>query len=221
LLSDLKPIVTDDLCIKSTEIIEKKIKIFEKLRTAMKIAQHRDKDGLNNDGLEVNIKTIENEIVEFRKWLIEKPEYETDKDYQKKIGQIDKYWTKLFADPIEIKTPKGIISIQPQRNNNIMEQFFRNFKRAHRGTTGNNSMAKKLQTMFADTPLVKNLENEDYWKILLGEKSSLEEVFAQIDYKTYISENKEIKMDEEKISLKIKKIIKNEKFEDIFLSFAS
>ena len=35
--------------------------------------------------------------------------------------------------------------------------------------------------MIADIPLVKNLENPDYMKIILGEKKTLEEVFALID----------------------------------------
>ena len=35
--------------------------------------------------------------------------------------------------------------------------------------------------MLADTPLVKNLDNPEYVKILLGEKKNLEERFAEID----------------------------------------
>jgi len=37
--------------------------------------------------------------------------------------------------------------------------------------------------MFADTPLVKNLENPVYMKIMLAGKKSLEEKFAEIDHK--------------------------------------
>ena len=38
-----------------------------------------------------------------------------------------------------------------------------------------------LQTILADTPLVKNLQNPSYMELLLNGKSTLEEVFAQID----------------------------------------
>ncbi len=31
-------------------------------------------------------------------------------------------------------------------------------------------MCKKLQSMFADTPLIKNLENSDYRKVILNGK---------------------------------------------------
>ena len=42
-------------------------------------------------------------------------------------------------------------------------------------------MRKRLQTMLAETPLVKNLSNPDYMGILLDGKSSLEELFASIE----------------------------------------
>ena len=36
-------------------------------------------------------------------------------------------------------------------------------------------MCKKLQSMFADTPIVKNPDNPDYMSIILNEKKSLED----------------------------------------------
>ena len=39
-------------------------------------------------------------------------------------------------------------------------------------------MCRTLQTMLADTPLVKNLDNPAYMEILLDGKKSLEELFA-------------------------------------------
>ena len=39
---------------------------------------------------------------------------EKDKGYQKMAQQMDKYWDKLFIDPIEVKTPHGKQWIQPQ-----------------------------------------------------------------------------------------------------------
>jgi hypothetical protein len=35
--------------------------------------------------------------------------------------------------------------------------------------------------MLADTPLVKNLENEEYVKIILNGRASLAELFSEID----------------------------------------
>ena len=94
--------------------------------------------------------------------------------------QIDKYGDKLFADPIEVDSPTGPVTIYPQRTNNILEQFFRKLRRGYRRKTGNNSMHRALKTMLADTPLVKNLDNPEYMALLLDGKASLEELFAQM-----------------------------------------
>jgi hypothetical protein len=103
-------------------------------------------------------------------------------DYVKLVAQIDKYWHKLFCDPITVLTPDGgTVILQPQRTNNILERFFRDFKRGYRKKTGNNSMGKVLQTITSDTPLVKNLQNPSYMELLLNGKQTIEEVFAQID----------------------------------------
>jgi len=111
-------------------------------------------------------------------------DYAEDADAQKMIRQIDKYWDKLFADPVVAQTPSGPLLIQPQRTNNILEQFFRGVKRANRRKTGNASSSRLLRTMLADTPLVRNLENPAYMKILLNGNATLEEVFAGIDIDT-------------------------------------
>lgn len=41
-----------------------------------------------------------------------------------------------------------------------------------------------LHTMLADTPLVKNLDNDEYMKILLNGKNNLEELFANLKPET-------------------------------------
>ena len=217
LLGDLTPLLSDEICKTNVAILEQKMKTFDDLRIAMKIALPDSKNGINDKGEEVDIKTIERQLEKFRTQLIYSPEYNTDMDYQKMVGQLDKYWDKLFAAPIIIETIDGLKTIQPQRTNNIIEQFFRNIKRAHRRTTGNNSIAKRLQTMVADTPLIKNLENESYMKILLGEKKSIEEVYAQIEHDIFIQEMKR-NIEIENIPKKIKKLIKNFNVPKIFLN---
>ena len=90
-----------------------------------------------------------------------------------------------------------------------MEHFFRDLKRDLIRKTGNNSIGKTLRAMIADTPLVKNLENSDYMKIILGEKKTLEEVFASIDPDEVKQILKESRTDD-KIPPKIKEIIVKE-----------
>ena len=122
------------------------------------------------------------------------------------IEQLDKYWEKLFADPIEVETSDGKKTIQPQRTNNYAEQNFRALKRGYRKKTGNGSLGKTLRTMLANTPLVKNLQNPKYMKILLNGKSSLEELFADIDVKEVRNELINSQGNIEKIPAKLKKL---------------
>ena len=201
---DLKNIMKDRRLWNAVEQIDKKTIVFEKLRKAMRIAPASGRAGLNDEGQTGHIRTIEKGVTKFRDWLTGRKNYPQDTAAQKMIGQIDKYWKKLFADPIPVQTPSGPILIQPQRTNNILEQFFRSLKRAHRRRTGNASSRRMLRTILAETPLVKNLENPAYMKILLNGKASLEAVFAEIDVDTFRAAFKEARNVPEKVPAKLK-----------------
>jgi len=201
---DLKNIMKDRQLWNAVEQIDKKIVVFEKLRKAMRIAPTSGQAGLNDEGQKGHIRTIEKGVKKFRTWLTGRKNYLQDPAAQKMIEQIDKYWKKLFADPIAVQTPSGPILIQPQRTNNILEQFFRSLKRAHRRRTGNASSRRMLRTILAETPLVKNLENPPYMKILLKGKASLEAVFAEIEIDTFRAAFKEARNVPGKVPAKLK-----------------
>ena len=154
--------------------------MFDRLREAMRIAPVGGGNGLNDEGTGPEMTSIRHGVERFRKELNTTPKLAIDPLCRKMAAQIDKYWEQLFADPIEVDTPNGVIIIYPQRTNNIMEQFFRGIRHGYRRKTGNDSMSRTLQTMLADTPLVKNLDNPEYVKILLNGKGNLEELFADI-----------------------------------------
>jgi hypothetical protein len=154
--------------------------IFDSLRKAMRIALPGGDNGLNDDGTARAMSTIRQGVMQFRRRIEEDPKLNADLLSCKMAKQIDKYSDKLFADPIEVDSPTGPVTIYPQRTNNILEQFFRNLRRAYRRKTGNNSMHRTLKTMLTDTPLVKNLDNPEYMAILLDGKADLEELFAQM-----------------------------------------
>ena len=59
--------------------------------------------------------------------------------------------------------------------------------------------------MLAETPLVNNLQNPEYMKILLKEKTSLEELFAEID--TLREAFRKAQLSSERIPPKIKRLI--------------
>ena len=186
---------------KAAKRMQKKTETFKKLRKALAMAVPQGKQGLNDEGKEIAIGTIEEKVKCFRE------EIETDEEYSKMVEQIDKYWEKLFADPIMVSSPTGPLEIQPQRTNNIMERFFRDLKRGNRKRSGMKSLGKTLRFLLADTPLVKNLENPEYVEILLDGCDTLEERFAKIDSHTVVERVKAERKNQGRIPPEMKKII--------------
>jgi hypothetical protein len=178
---NLEPVCCDKALQRLLADLKPKIAVFDELREAIRVAPKAGTYGLNDDATDDDIQTIEGNVRKFRQRLENDPPYAGNPAYQAMIDQIDKYWKKLFADPILVDTPNGKVSIQPQRTNNLMERFFRDFRSGHRRRSGHNAMSRTLQTMLAETPLVKNLENDSYMKILLDDKPTLEDLFAGID----------------------------------------
>ena len=179
-LTLLHKIVVDSALESVSLRMTEKIQVFDQLRQCMRIALPERKQGLNDEG-DTDIKTIEKEVTQFCQDERMIKLANNNRHYKRLLKQIEKFKDKLFADPIKVKTPAGDLLIQPQRTNNIMEQFFRDMKRHCRKKNGQSSLSKTLKGMLADTALIKNLTNADYMKILLKGKSSLEERFADID----------------------------------------
>jgi hypothetical protein len=171
--------------------LRRRSETFDCLRKAMRIASPGGGRGLNDDGTTESMANIRQGVEAFRRKLDDDPALAEDPLSRNMAEQIDKYGEKLFAEPIEVDTPNGKITLYPQRTNNILEQFFRDFRRAHRRKTGNNSMSRVLHTMLADTPLVKNLDNPDYMNLLLDGKASLEELFAELGKSPCSFQNKQ------------------------------
>lgn len=203
---DLSDVMNDKSLWKSVDRIEVEIEIFDKIRDAMRIAPKTSNRGLNSEGSGASIGTIEKEVNKFRKEMVSTKGYSENKQHRKMLEQLDRYWEKLFADPIEVETSDGKKTIQPQRTNNYAEQHFRALKRGYRKKTGNGSLGKTLRAMLANTPLVKNLQNPEYMKILLNGKSSLEELFAEIDAKEVRNELRNCQGNIEKVPAKLKKL---------------
>ncbi len=64
-------------------------------------------------------------------------------------------------------------------------------------------MCKKLQTIIADTLLVKNLNNPEYMDIVLSGKESLEDAFSDIKHQKFIKKRQDAKKDDNKIPRKV------------------
>jgi len=100
------------------------------------------------------------------------------------------------------------VSIQPQRTNNILERFFRDFKRGGRKKSGTVSLSKTLRSILSDTPLVKNLENTEYRSILLDGCATLEERFAKVEAQAVLDKLNAEKNKNEKMQPEMKKVVR-------------
>ena len=212
---DLKKVATDRGLQKMIDEFDAKAKVFDQLRKAMRIAPVGGGDGLNSGSQPAAMGPIKKAVTKFRKRITTRSDYPSHAGYKKMIAQIDKYWDKLFADPILVQTPNGPTPIQPQRTNNIMERFFRDFRRDARRKSGSNSISRTLQSMIAETPLVKNLHNPHYVEILLNGLLSLEDRFAQIDAAAVRRELDAASRSIDKVPPKIRKVIDCQAFPDV------
>ncbi len=80
---------------------------FSQLCQAMRIAPEKSTKGLNYDGADDDIGEIETRVRQFRKKITSEPTFSKNTDYVKLVAQIDKYWQKLFCDPITVYSPDG------------------------------------------------------------------------------------------------------------------
>lgn len=203
----LTKVIEDQQLIRSSAHMEEKISIFQKLREVLALTVSSGKKGLNDDGSEGDIKSIEEAMIKFREEIMADQNLHQKKSYRKMIKQIDKYWDKLFADPISVKMSIGTIMIQPQRTNNILERFFRDLKRGNRKKSGVTSMSKTLKCILSDTPLVKNLGNPEYLNIILDGSRTLEEKFSKIDGQIILEQLEKDKANGQNMRTEIKKVV--------------
>lgn len=161
--------------------LQKLIGYFEQLREALRIAPLDGKNGLNDNGGQVEMQSIKKQVEVFVDSKDIQKAALIDDRVEKMLKQIKKYWSKLFADPISIITKTGEkVYVYPQRTNNILEQLFRYLLRVHCKRSGYSKMSRYLQAVIADTPMIKNLLNDEYMKVLLGDRTMAEH-FAEID----------------------------------------
>ena len=114
----LDKVVSDKKLAGAATSMEEKIPVLDELREALRIALPDGKDGLNDDGITDDISTIESAVKAFRQRVMSDDRLTANNDYLKMIAQIDKYWEKLFADPITVQTQRGPTKVIPQRTNN-------------------------------------------------------------------------------------------------------
>jgi len=204
---DLQDLVKDRPLGHTLNRLENYCQLFDQLRQTMHIAPVTGHQGLNHDGEPIEIKTIQKEVQAFTEKIRARADYSSTHALQKMLEQIEYYGPKLFAAPLVVSTPQGPRTIQPQRTNNLMERFFRDFKRQCRHKTGRHSLGRTLRTMLADTPLANNLQNPEYLKILLDGQPTLEALFAQIDPASVREELQKAQQNPDRVPRALKRFI--------------
>lgn len=207
-LRDLIDPLEDPVLRKAADTMQQKAAVFDRLREAMRIAPPDGHRGLNDKGDASQIHTIEKAVGQFCRWVCGDPQMSKKEEYQKMIAHIKQYWQKLFSDPLVVETPTGRLTVQPQRTNNILERLFRDLKRRYRKKSGTKALSKTLKAILSDTPLVKNLENPEYLKIVLDGAATLEERFSQIDARLVQQELSRQTTHAERVPRKIKPLVK-------------
>lgn len=181
LLDVLRPVCTDPVLARAADRLQADKEVFDRLRVAMRIARPNAADGLNDEGETVPTATIEQAVGRFCEQLRARQTANGQTRYNGMLEQIDKYSDQLFAAPIEVRTPQGKRTIQPQRTNNILERFFRRLNRQGCKRTGRRPNARFINDMLPDAPLVANLDNPAYMKLILDGCDTLEERLARVD----------------------------------------
>jgi hypothetical protein len=207
-------VVEDASLQRSLAALEVKSPVFDQLRAAMRIAEVGGSAGLNSGRDPIPLGPIQKAVQAFRHRITTRLDYPTAPHWKGMIAQIDKYGHKLFADPIAVHTPHGRRLIQPQRTNNLLERFFRDFHGGERRRSGHNALGKFLQSMIADTPLVKNLDNPDYLRVLLNGQPSLEACLAEVDVEAVRQEMRAAQQGLDKVPRKIRQLIAESDFAD-------
>ena len=173
--------------------LERQVIYFDKFRKILRIAEHNDKNGLNDQGKITTAKDLTEAENKLRKYMDAlKPKAENDKKIAGVIKQLEKYWDKIFASPIKVMAGNEEKTIIPHRTNNLSEQFYRKIKHLLRRLTGKPTVGKDIDYLPEEIVLVENLKNQHYVENIVGGLNTLAKKFAQLDIQNvnmYLHEN--------------------------------
>jgi len=226
----IKDIVENSTLEKKVQQYEVKLTVFSELREALGTAPENVKNGLSlmkESGGHKELKMMKKAIAQFETDLKERIESTDDKplcnSFNRIIDKLRESRAGLLSDPlvVEVNGIKRVIFIS--RTNNILEHHFRRFNYWCRRIHGNHSVRRNLENIPEQFPIVENLNNPSYLRLVFGGESSIAEKFATIsvtrirEMSNYLRRKKQIHS-----SIKIKKAIRKPEFTELLTStFAS
>jgi hypothetical protein len=215
--------VVSDASLKQTVAAYKaKLAVFSDLRRALGIAPEPANNGLTQMSTISStreLSTIRTAVNHFMKKLKQKIAETTDpklrSSFKNVKERVEKYWEKLFADPLVVRVNGQEKCLFVQRTNNIMEKHFRQLNYGYRRIHGNHSVRRNLENIPEQLPLVENLKNPNYVQLVFQDTSKIARRFSKVDVKIIrkmAAENHSKK--QVLCSRKIKNIIRKADFKD-------
>jgi len=186
----IQTIVADSALKSTVTLFKAKLSVFSQLRQALAIAPQTTSNGLRKSCEETScqeLAKIKTAVESFMQRLEQQINQTTDKPLRASFISVKerllKYWEQLFADPfiVAVNDEKRMFFIH--RTNNIMEQQFRLFAYSYRRVHGNRSIRRNLENIPEYLPLVANLKNPDYVKLVFCDESNMAKKFSEIDVK--------------------------------------
>ena len=222
----IKGVVEDPFLKKIVEQYEVKLAIFSDLREAFGTTPKSVNNGLTQMKEFTSHREhqeIKKAVQKFLKALAKKNKKEKDKNLSnlcnKVINKINEYGERLFVDPLVVEVNDEKKTFFIHRTNNIVEHLFRWLNYGFRRIHGNHSIRRNLENIPEQIPLIENLKNPNYMKLIFGEEINVAEKFSEIDVKK-IREMEKNHYPKKKIysSRKIKKTLRSPDFKKQLLS---
>ncbi len=140
----------------------------------------------SKDETEQELHEICNQFDQFTKSLIDRRSKQTiSQDYRDGIDIIlahfERHGKNLWGHSIKLPFSVGGCTKTVDRTNNLLENMFGEIKHNERRRSGRKNLGQDLEHLPAEALLVKNLEHEDYVKIVCGSIDRLPKAFAQLD----------------------------------------
>lgn len=97
------------------------------------------------------------------------------------LTHIDDHGQNLWGHAIRLPEGAGGGVRLVARTNALAENYFKMFKHDERRRSGRKNLGQELEHLPAEAALVRNLEHEDYVRIVCGSLDRLPEAFAELD----------------------------------------
>jgi hypothetical protein len=95
------------------------------------------------------------------------------------LTHIDDHGKNLWGHAIRLNQGRGMKLVD--RTNALAENFFKSLKHGERRRSGRKNLGQDLEHLLADALLVKNLEKDDYVRLICGSLDQLPIAFAVLD----------------------------------------